>query len=99
MYTTVSQTFTAEAGEKISGQARFLSLREVSNSDFNDQGQVVIKDASNNEVIPFSAGSNSTNSTPWTQWQHTFSAAGTYTVEARVKNAGSPRLSKPSVSG
>ena len=89
VYTAVSQTFTAEAGEKISGQARFLS-QEVSNSDFNDQGQVVIKDASNNEVIAFSAGSNTTNSTPWTYWQRTFSVAGTYTVEARVKNAGLP---------
>ena len=89
VYTTVSQTFAAGVGEEISGQARFLS-QEVSNSDFNDQAQVVIKDASNNEVIAFSAGSNTTNSTPWTQWQHTFSVAGNYSVEARVKNMGLP---------
>ncbi len=89
VYTAVSQTFTAEAGEKIRGQARFLS-QEVANSDFNDQAQVVIEDASNNEVIAFSAGSNTTNSTPWTHWQRTFSVAGTYTVEARVKNMGLP---------
>jgi hypothetical protein len=76
-------------GEKISGQARFLSQEASCDCAFNDQAQVVIKDASNNEVEAFSAQA-STFSTPWTPWQHTFSVAGTYTVEARVKNMGLP---------
>ena len=99
-YTTVSQTFAAEVGEEISGQARFLSVEASNNSTFNDQAQVVIKDASNNEVTVFSAQSL-TNSTPWTHWQNTFSVAGTYTVEARAKNmwSGSPsRLALDAVS-
>jgi hypothetical protein len=87
VYTTLSQTFAAGAGETIIGQARFLSQAATNTTAFNDQAQVVIKDASNTEVTVFSAQS-ATNSTPWTQWQHTFSAAGTYTVEARVKNGG-----------
>ena len=100
VYTTLSQTFTAGAGEEISGQARFLSQEAANSSYYNDQAEVVIKDASNNEVTVFSAQSL-TNSTPWTHWQNTFSVAGTYTVEARVKNmwARSPsRLALDAVS-
>jgi hypothetical protein len=52
VYTTLSQTFVAEAGEKITGQARFLSVEAPFEEAFNDQAQVVIKDASNNGIAP-----------------------------------------------
>ena len=87
VYTTASQTFTAAAGATISGNARFLSEEETNEPENNDHAQVVIKNASTNAVVAtvFSADS-STNSTPWTQWQHTFADAGDYYVEAGVKN-------------
>ena len=89
VYTTASQTFTAAAGATISGNARFLSSEETNTDTYIDNAQVVIKNASTNDVVAtvFSAAS-STNSTPWEQWQHTFAAPGDYYVEAGVRNGG-----------
>lgn len=89
VYTRLSQTVTANQGDIISGWANFCS-RDY--APYNDDGEVVIKDSSGNDLsVLFSANSNtlgSGNMTDWTYWQYEFTTPGinTYTIEARVEN-------------
>jgi len=82
-FTTVSQTFSASAGDKISGQAFFYTIDYM---PFNDNAQVEIISGGSVVATVFSANVSTGGSTPWTYWEYTFTAADTYTVEARVAN-------------
>lgn len=86
-YTTLSQTFDASAGSKISGWA-FFDYQDywLSTDDayvqIIDSGGVVVDTvfyASQDTVGEF-------GQTEWTNWEYTFTKPGTYTVEARVAN-------------
>lgn len=88
-FTTLSQSFLADAGDEISGSAFFDSAE--SNLSFNDSAQVrilsgstVVETVFDEDVV--SVGGN--GQTPWTAWSHTFNSAGTFTIEARVTNDG-----------
>lgn len=84
--TIVSQTFSACAGDKISGWAFFEAEDYMF---FNDNTQVRIKSGSTVLDTVFSASVSTVGdygATPWTYWQYTFTAAGTYTVEALIAN-------------
>ncbi len=87
-YTTISQSFSVEVGDKITGWAFFNAADYM---PYNDNTQVSIK--SNNTVIAtvFEASVASVGDygqTPWTSWEYLFTTAGTYTVEARIANEG-----------
>lgn len=86
-YTTLSQTFYAAEYDYISGWA-FFDTRD--NLPANDNAYVRIIDSGGTEVATVFYASVSTvgakGETPWTNWKYTFSAEGTYTVEAGVAN-------------
>lgn len=88
-YTTLSQTFDASAGDKISGWA-FFDARDIPlcNDDayvriIDPYGEVVtVFEASVSTVVPYGW-------TEWTEWEeYTCTEEGTYTIEARVANNG-----------
>ena len=82
-YTTISQSFSTAAGTTISGCAFFYT------SDFlpyDDKAHVRIMQGETLVATPFSASVGTGGSTLWTDWQYTFTAASTYTVEAGVAN-------------
>lgn len=86
-YTTAAQTFTVNAGDKIAGWAFF---KTGDYWPYNDNAHVAIWQGSTHVATVFLAdvgivGDN--GSTPWTYWEHIFTAGGTYTVQARVANA------------
>ncbi len=86
-YTTLSQTFTAAAGDTISGWA-FFDATEI--SFYNDQAEVRILSDGLVVAQVFYADAYQVGfdgETDWTAWQHNFESAGTYTLEARVTNA------------
>ena len=86
-FTTISQSFSAVAGDTLSGFAFFFDA-EGGSCFLNDQAQVRILSGTSTVVaIPFSASSCSTGTTPWTFWQFMVTTEGSYTVEARVANA------------
>ncbi|MDQ6422899.1 hypothetical protein RB620_26070 [Paenibacillus sp. LHD-117] len=82
-FTTIEQTFTAVAGQVISGYAFFQGNDSL---PFNDFGEVQILQGITVVATPFFA-SVATGSTGWTLWSYTITTAGTYTVRARVTNA------------
>ena len=89
-YTSVWQTFTAKAGDRISGWAFFNAGDYI---PYNDNSQVYIR--SGNVSGPLVATVFSANvytvgsygQTPWTHWEYEFTAPGTYTVQGRIANA------------
>lgn len=88
-YTTVSQTFTVSAGQKISGYTFFDGNNTKST---NDSGEVRILNGSATLATVFQADIKSVGdygSTPWTKWEYKFTSGGTFTIEARIKNAKS----------
>ena len=85
-YSTVSQTFSAAAGDKISGWAWFVANDYM---PFDDNAHVHIKLGATVLATVFSASVSSIGDygqTPWTYWEYTFTASGTYTVEAHLAN-------------
>jgi hypothetical protein len=90
VYTTLSQSVTLVAGQTISGYA-FFSTPEQPGGSFNDDGYVVIEDATGAVVATvFSASvdANGSGDSPWTAWSYTVPTNGTYTVEAGAANRG-----------
>ncbi|MEI7458943.1 MAG: PEP-CTERM sorting domain-containing protein [Pirellula sp.] len=87
VYQTLSQTFTASAGETLKGSAFFMTLDYL---PFNDDGYVRL--TLGNEVLFQSSvgalGNTSGNSsgTAWTPFSYLFVSSGTYTLEAGVIN-------------
>jgi hypothetical protein len=87
-FTTLSQSFAAAPGDTISGWAFFNAGDYM---PYNDNAQVQIKSGNTVLATVFSASVATVGNfgkTPWTPWQHTVTAAGTYTVVARIANAG-----------
>ncbi|MBD7911192.1 hypothetical protein [Clostridium cibarium] len=86
-YTTISQTFAAKAGDKIEGWAFFKANDYL---PFNDNSKVRIKAGNNVIATPFNYSVSDVGDyghTPWTYWSHTFTADGTFTIEAQIANA------------
>jgi hypothetical protein len=85
-YAHLSQTFNAAAGDTINGWAFFKTDDYM---PYNDDGALVIRQGGTDLATVF-AGSVSTvgdhGGSAWTLWSYTFPAAGTYTVDARVRN-------------
>ena len=89
VFEQISQQFTAQPGDVISGWAFFDTSDYL---PFSDSGYVRVYDSSSVVVAtPFSASISSVGSysqTPWTQWQYTFTTAGIFRIEAGVANGG-----------
>ncbi|MBM4069826.1 MAG: hypothetical protein FJ271_12865 [Planctomycetes bacterium] len=87
-YVSVSQTFTAQAGQTVSGHAFFDTTDYL---PYNDDGRVLLKSGSTVIATLFSKSVSQVGnygSTSWTSWQFTFATTGTYTLEAGVRNVG-----------
>jgi len=97
--TTLDQQVSVAAGTTISGWAFFRTREDSRRSDFaNDDGEVAIQSGGADLAIVFSDDAKTVGpydptviglagQTPWTRWSYTFPSAGTYTIEARVRNA------------
>jgi hypothetical protein len=87
--TALSQSVTVMTGDTISGWAFFDARDEL---PWDDDSAVVILDETLAIVdVPFYAdveGVGDYGDTPWTAWSYTFTADGTYIVEARITNFG-----------
>ncbi len=86
VYTTVSQPFTVQAGDTVSGWAFFDTTDYL---PFNDNGYVRVLSGSTVVATPFNASVASVGEygfTDWTYWQYTFTASGTFTIQAGVRN-------------
>lgn len=89
-YTTLSQTFTANAGDTIEGYSFFKTNDYM---PFNDNCKIVIKSGNASGPIiatPFSesvATVGDYGQTPWKHWSYTFTNNGEFTVEAKIANA------------
>ncbi len=83
--TTLSQNFTASAGDQIDGWAFFKAEDYL---PFNDNAQVLILQGG---VILFNSSVGAVGNyggTPWTHWQYTLPTSGTFTLQGRVSNVG-----------
>ena len=83
---SVSQSFTAGAGESVGGWAYFKAGDYM---PYNDTGQVVVQQGSTVVATPFHSSVSLVGDyggSTWKRWRHTFTASGTYTVVARVRN-------------
>jgi hypothetical protein len=83
VYTTLSQSFSANAGDTISGWAFFQAVDYM---PFNDDAYVRI--VQGNQILFASSVSavGDLGSTPWTFFSYTFPSSGTFTIEAGVRN-------------
>jgi hypothetical protein len=87
VYQTLSQTFTARAGEILKGSAFFTTLDYL---PFDDHGYV--RFTLGNEILfQSSVGAlgninGHSSGTPWTSFSYLIVSSGTYTLEAGVKN-------------
>jgi len=83
-FTTLSQSVTLSTGDEISGYAYFFDGEEgPGGCGFNDSAEVTV-----GGTTVFSANSCDTGTVPWTLWSHTFGAAGTFLIEAKITNGG-----------
>lgn len=90
--TTLSQTFTLKAGEKITGQAFFASDEDygLNGHLYSDTGSVEVVSGGTVETV-FSSSSQQVRAfrgTPWTPFTYTATADGAYTVQAYIENFG-----------
>jgi len=92
VYTTLSQMFTANAGDVLTFNAFFQSDEFFFGlSAFNDDGYVKIIDSSNVSTILYSNNAialigTGNSVSPWTARTSGPLSAGTYTIEAGVRN-------------
>ena len=85
-YTRLSQPVTVAAGETIKGWAFFKTTDYL---PYNDDGAVVTLAGGSVAATVFEANVSSVGnygSKPWTRFSYTFPIAGTYVLEARVRN-------------
>jgi hypothetical protein len=83
---TLSQTFTAAAGDTLEGWSFFQSNDYL---PFNDSGSVTIAGEGTSSTVFSSdveAIGSYTGSTNWVQWSYTFPASGTYTISVASTN-------------
>lgn len=83
-YTTLSQTFSVQAGDAISGWAFFKTSDAMPNFD---NAQVQILQGSTVLATVF-FGNTLGGTRPWTFWTYEFPVVGTYTLQARIANGG-----------
>ncbi|CAH2214312.1 hypothetical protein [Tepidibacter aestuarii] len=86
-YTTVSQSFYAKKGDKISGWAFFKANDYL---PYDDKSKVVIKSGTTVISTVFSASVSTVGDygqTPWTFWEYVFTSTGTFTLEGNITNA------------
>jgi hypothetical protein len=84
-YTIISQTFSIQAGDTITGWSFFKANDTMPN---NDNAQVRILQGTAVIATVFGGSVSATGTRPWTLWQYTFAISGTYTLEARIANGG-----------
>ena len=99
-YTTLSNSFLAEAGDTISGSAYFKSLDASATGA--DDAYVAIKNPAGDVVATlFYAGTATgdpetsvgpNGQTPWTEFSYTFAESGPYLIEAGVSDKGNTAL-------
>ena len=85
VYTTLSQSFSAAAGDTLSGWVFFQANDYL---PYNDDAFVRI--VQGNQIL-FSSDVSQVGDygfTPWTFFSYTFSSSGTYTLEVGVRNVG-----------
>jgi hypothetical protein len=90
VYTTLSQTFSANAGDTILGWAFFQANDYM---PYNDDAYVRIVQGN---LILFSSSVSAVGDygfTPWTFFAYTFPSSGTFTIEAGVRNVEDNALS------
>jgi hypothetical protein len=84
---TLSQSFSANAGDTLSGWAFFKANDYL---PFNDSGSVQLTVAGGgSSAVVFSSNVNTVGSfgeTPWKQWSYSFPATGTYTLKVQSTN-------------
>jgi len=85
-YTTLSQTFNALNGQTLSGSAYFQANGTPTN---NDDAIVEIVQGTHILFTSNISAVGSNNATPWTSFSWTFTANGTYTILAEVRNVHS----------
>ena len=87
VYTALSRSFHANAGQTISGWAFF---KAGDYAPYNDDGAVMIEQGGVAVAPPvFAAGVATVGDygrTPWTEWRYTFPTSGTFTISAKVQN-------------
>ncbi len=88
--TTLSQTFTLKAGEKITGQAFFATDEDygLNGHLYSDPGSIEVV-AGGTVTKVFASSSQAVRAfggTPWTPFSYTAPADGDYTVQAYVEN-------------
>jgi hypothetical protein len=86
-YTHLAQSFTATAGQTVSGWAFFDGEDYL---PYDDGAVVIQQDGSDLETV-FAASIGALGNygkTGWTAWSYTVPSSGTYTVDARVRNRG-----------
>lgn len=85
----LAQSFSASAGDTLSGYAFFKNNDSAGWNDSGDVRVVVAGDGSST-VLFSSSGSQtgSYNGTPWTAWSYTFPDSGTYSISIRSSNGG-----------
>ena len=95
VYTTLSQTFTADAGATLTGQSNFLTSEtqgDACTGGFDDDGAVLILQGSTVIATPYARDAcgitSGTQTGAWAGWTWTAPATGTYTILARVENVG-----------
>ncbi|MCX8138858.1 MAG: PEP-CTERM sorting domain-containing protein [Gemmataceae bacterium] len=83
VYTTLSQTFTVNAGDILTGYAFFQANDEMPHND-----DAYVRIVENNSILFQSDVSTvgDSGNTPWTFFTYVFSTPGTYTIEAGVRN-------------
>lgn len=83
------QTFTATAGETISGWAFFQADDYLPYDDNGDVTLVVTADGSQTVLFSSSVAQvGSYGQTPWTTFAYTVPSTGTYSLQVRVDNSG-----------
>jgi hypothetical protein len=87
VYTTLSQSFSAQAGQVVSCWTFFDGEDVAGYNDHGDvrilQGTTPVATVYHEDII--SAGDP--GNLPWSHWAYTVTVAGSYTIEARIANA------------
>ncbi|HLF79734.1 MAG TPA: hypothetical protein VJB57_19810 [Dehalococcoidia bacterium] len=86
VWQSLIQSFSATNGQTIIGRAAYPGIDGC--PSYDDQVEVRILDNADNPVATPFAASTCGGAVPWTQWSYTFTATGTFKVEARARNRG-----------
>jgi hypothetical protein len=82
-FTTLSQSFTASPGDRLVGSARFF---DGDCAPIIDTSDVILLDSGDNVVATLFQEQSCGPDLGWLSWDHLFTAAGSYTIRARIAN-------------